>query len=170
MNTPSHFFKLGILLPIAICFCMSACVSVNVGTGKTSKASDVDFTEPSASFRNVKVADTDEAWQSSTTGNSISYISECGPSSDLSLEAIQQDSLSGLNNRDILDSKEVDYNGRAALRTLASGKTDGIDVKVDLMIFKKNGCSYTLSYIGVANEFESERSVFNKFLEGFRAP
>lgn len=161
---------IGIFIFLGSFFLLTSCVSVNVGGDKTSKAKDVAYDSPSSPFSSVKMEGADQTWQSDKTGNTISFISECGPSADMSLESIQTDSLSGLAAKEIKSSEEIEYNNRAALKTHARGKTDGVSVEVKLMIFKKNGCTYTLSYSGVSKTFDREMTHFEKFLKEFKAP
>ena len=42
--------------------------------------------------------------------------------------------------------------------------------RIHSLIFKKNGCMYTLTYIGVPRAYDSDRAIFDEFLKGFQAP
>jgi hypothetical protein len=45
-----------------------------------------------------------------------------------------------------------------------------VTVDVDVLTFKKNSCSYTLTYVGRAQGFEKDHAVFENFLKGFKVP
>lgn len=160
---------LGIFISSLAALMLTSCVSVNVGSGKVEKSKNVEYQNPTSPFSSVRMDGADEAWQSNKTGNTISFISECGPAADVSLQSIQTDSLSGLTEKEIHSAQNIDFNGRAALRTLAQGQTDGVVVEVDMLVFKKNGCTYTLSYLGVKKTFPSEQKYFDQFLKSFKA-
>lgn len=145
------------------------CVSVNVGTEKPEKSNAVTFKEPLAPFERLKESSADQGWKNPKTGNTISYLSECpgpgGPLKDLAQE------LSGLlTSKQMVSQKEDFFNGREALRTQWSGKLEGIPMKLESVVFKKNGCAYTITYVGRSSKFEQEISFFETFLGGFQAP
>lgn len=162
--------RLRYLLFIFIALDLSACISVQLPSGSAAPAKDVTYNAPAKPFQEIKVASADKAWLSKTTGNTISFISDCRGSIDPSLEQIENESLAVLEKLKIVHSKSLNYNGRDARRTQAMGEMDGVQVKTELIIFKKNGCNFTLSYGGVAKSFETEISQFETFLEGFKAP
>lgn len=147
-----------------------SCVSVKIPNGKVTPAEDVELKTPLAPFKEIKIGNSDKAWFSATTGNTISYSSECGGNSDLSLQQIETDSLSALSNLEIIKVEEFTYNGRAARQSLAQGQVDGIPVQLSLLVFKKNGCNFTLSYGGTKKNFEAEKHFFDTFKDHFKAP
>jgi hypothetical protein len=55
------------------------------------------------------------------------------------------------------------FSDRAAYEVTASGKIDGVKAKIWLLVFKKNGCNFTLSYMGSAKSFDRERTAFEEF-------
>ena len=162
MNYHLKFFILSLLL--------SSCVSVNLPGGKVTSAKDVQFAEPGTPFKSIKAANADRTWLSKKTGNTISYLSECGGTADPSLQSVETESLSALNKMQILSTDATTYNGREARQTLANGQLDGVPVQILLLIFKKNGCTYTLSYGGIEKQFSAELRQFESFKASFKAP
>lgn len=153
------------------CFLLftAACVSVKIPTSTGTKATGVKTEDPPSPYEEIKSPSADKAWLSGKTGNTISYLSDCN-AGDPTLQQLETESLMGLSKLKILDSKDTNFNGREALSTLAQGEVDGVSVKTELVVFKKNNCNYTLSYGGLTKNFDKERNAFQKFLEGFRAP
>jgi hypothetical protein len=149
---------------------LGSCVSVNLPGKKVVSAKDVSFEAPSSPFKEIKMANVDKAWLSDKTANTISYFSECGNTADPSLESLESDALSAMNDINVLKSENVQFNGRESRQTLVSGKLDGVPVKMSLILLKKNGCNYTLSYGGTASQFSQEESSFENFKRNFRAP
>ena len=149
---------------------LSSCVSVQLPGGKVTPAKDVQYSEPGVPFEKIKSQNADRTWLSKNTGNTISYLSECGGTADPSLESIESESLSAMNELKILATEELTYNGREARQTTARGEIDGVPVQIALLIFKKNGCTYTLSYGGLQKQFSVEQKYFEKFKTDFKAP
>lgn len=146
-----------------------ACVSVSIGNNEVERADGVKYTAPEQ-FKEEDLPHVDKAWKNTSNGNSISFLSDCKATSDPSLENLRSGVISGLNEVEILNEDFGRYNGRAALRSEVSGYVDGIKSKFDLMIFKKNGCIYILTYVALADTFDEDHKAFKNFLEGFKAP
>ncbi|WP_413582664.1 hypothetical protein [Bdellovibrio sp. HCB288] len=155
---------------IILSILLSSCVSVELPSGKSKPAKDVEFSEPGSPFKTFKTKNVDRAWQSAKTGNTISYLSECGSNADPSLQTLETESLSAINKLEILKQETTTYNGREARQSVSAGTVDGVPVALALVVFKKNGCNYTLSYGGVEKQFNSEFPVFEKFKAEFKAP
>ena len=155
---------------IIIALLLSSCVSVELNGSKVTPAKDVQFSSPGSPFSEIKATGSDRAWLSKKTGNTISYLSECGNANDPSLNEIENESLSVLSNMKIAKSEEGQFNGRGARYSTAVGDVDGVSVQMSLVVFKKNGCNYTLSYSGVEKQFSLEEKYFLKFQTQFKAP
>lgn len=153
-------------------FCVwtiTGCVSVQLGPGKAGRAAGVSFKEPASPFHKITDNNADSAWQSSKTSNTISFFSEC-PQSDAPLEGISDEFHAILKNSKVVDRKMNFFNGREALWTQTEGKLDGIEMKVASAVFRRNGCSYLLTYVARKNRFVDEHATFTQFTEGFKAP
>lgn len=149
---------------------LGACVSVKIQTGTGTPAKDVNYKKPEAPYEIIKVTSADHAWLSSKTGNTISFISDCHGTADPTLQQLEGEPLAVLDKLKIITTKNINYNGRDALRTVAQGEVDGVPVQTELVVFKKNNCNYTLSYGGLTKHFDEETKYFEKFLESFKAP
>jgi hypothetical protein len=149
---------------------LGACVSVNIPTSSSVKAEGTTYTEPTAPFKPIKPQQLDKVWLSEKTGNTISYLSECENAMDPSLKQIEGESLSALGKLKIESSINANFNNRESLLTTASGDVDGIPAKIKLVIFKRNNCSYTLTYAGIEKNFSAELSNFDRFVESFKVP
>ncbi len=155
---------------IGFCILSFGCVTVDVGGSKSTTASDVKYESPNKPFEKSNLGTGDQTWISQKTGNSISYISECKRSVEMSLEQLESDALNVLERLTIESSNRFQYNGREALKTVAVGKVDGIDIKMQLITFKKNNCNYSLSYAAIQTRYELESSFFEQFAKDFQAP
>lgn len=150
-------------------FSLSGCITIGVSKDPVP-AKNIEFQNPVSPFSEKKTKTGDKVWISKKTGNTISYLSDCSAASDLSVDNLESEALSGLEKMEVISTKELDYNQRLAKETLASGIVDGIKVKIWVVTFKKNSCNYNLIYAGKLHSFSSEESAFNKFKENFKAP
>lgn len=149
---------------------LSGCVSVELPNSKTTSAKDVKWSAPGGPFKEIKATNSDKTWMSSSTGNTISFLSECGNTADPSLQILESESLSAIGKINPVSAKVFDFNSRAARESVSSGEVDGVPVQLKLLVFKKNGCNYTLSYGGVLKNFAIEEKYFEDFKQNFKAP
>jgi hypothetical protein len=164
MRIFAHIFLLLVFL-----FKLGACVSVDLVPKGPVRSKAYSTDDPKAPFEELENDQADRAWQNPQTGNTFAVISECSDR-DPELKAVEADNLNALTNAKILQTQNIEFSDREALRTLAQGQVDGVLVKLDLMIFKKHACVYTLSQLGRDKSFEKDRKEFEAFLKGFRLP
>lgn len=158
------------ILLLAPTFALSSCVTVNLGGGKTTTAQGVAYDEPKKPFEEIKLKDADRAWQNDDNGSTISYLSTCNDPSDPSLQAARSDFLASLTGLKVISENESEFNGRDALSTVAEGSVDGVKTRVEMLLFKKNNCLYTLSFVALAKTFNDNHSAYSEFSQSFKAP
>lgn len=154
---------------IAVLPLLAGCVSVSVPSGGGKKADGVRFEAPAAPFRELETG-ADRAWVNESTGNTISFISECGSKADPSLEQLQNEAVNSLEQAEVSDEKTTPFNGRQARFARVKGSLDGVAVTMRLVTLKKNSCNYTLTATGVPADFGKDEAIFDQFLQEFRAP
>lgn len=160
------------LLTVLIIFLMNllACVSVNLPTSsKGTPAKGIVYKEPGHGFDPITEKYGDKTWKNRKTNNLISVLSECG-GNDPSLESLQSELESAMQETDNQESKKLMFNDREALWSEVTGKIDGIPVKLASMIFKKNACNYVITLSGQSKNFEADKNTFQDFLKEFKAP
>lgn len=163
--------RLRLALALAISIpSLAACVTVNIGGSKVERSKGVRVTLPAAPYEEIENTRADGAWKNPSNGNSISYLSTCNDPADPSLETATTELFSDLKNLVIKRQATTEFNGREALDSEVEGKIEGILTRVRSVVFKKNGCLYTLSHVGVAKTFDEDKSKFDQFLAGFEAP
>lgn len=167
-----HLLPLPTRFAIAIASIVFAtsCVSVNIGPKGAQKSEGVTYNSPGSPFKQLENARADGAWLNSDNGNSISYLSTCNDPADPSLETAAREMVADLKDLQTIKSEVTTFNGREALDNEVEGKVEGVSTRIRSMIFKKNGCLYTISMVGITKTFDQDRSRFAEFLKGFRAP
>lgn len=158
------------VLSLTLIALASACVSVNLGGKGPERSKNVSYSAPGGPFQQLKKTEADAAWQNFSNGNSISYLSTCNESADPSLETATEEMISVLGSTRTLTQKSYMFDGRAALDTQAEAKVEGVPTKMRTLVFKKNGCLYTLSLLGVTKNFDQDQKYFDGFVRGFSAP
>jgi hypothetical protein len=113
---------------------------------------------------------TDLAWQNSKTGNTLAVLTECSETIDPSLKSLEGEMVQALDTPNTLKSENSVFEDRESLRSLVAGKVDGVPVKMDILTFKKNSCSYILTYMGKSEKFDQDHQIFENFLKGFKVP
>ena len=157
------------LLTLILSFLFVSCVTVDLIPQPGQSFKDVTFKTPPEAFENTDNDDLDKLWIHKN-GASISFLSNCHPSDDPSLESIQKSIVSSIEDTQVLASKPFRYNSRSALRTSIQGNVDGIASKFDLVIFKKHNCIFVLTYTSLPNIYSKNLRDFEDFIRNFRVP
>jgi len=159
-----------LLAQVLVLFTASACISLNLTPQKGERSKGVQFTPPSAPYISLSTTHADLAWQNKQNGNSISYFSTCNDPADPSLEIISNELFADMRDLNVIRRDTRLFNAREALDIEVEGKVEGVPTKVRALIFKKNGCIYTLTLVGLPPVFEEDRGRFDGFLRSFQAP
>lgn len=163
------WIQLSTALALSVAF---GCVSVNIPRPSQEKAKvELGFSPPSP-FRKKAVdgLSADSVWMNADNGNSISYLTQCGDDADPTLESLRHEVLVGLSDVTVVSQDKFSFNAREALRSQVRGLVDGVETQMDVVVFKKNRCIYTLALTGVGTRMAQDRSTFQRFLDGFKAP
>ena len=149
---------------------ISGCVSVSIQTPKISKSKDILFVPPGEPFKSIKNETVDSAWQSTKNGNTLAFLSECSEKHDPALKTMESENLSALTNLQIISSTTAVFNDRESLETTVDGLVDGIPIRMSLLLFKKNGCSFTITYVGRQKYFDNNKNIYEVFKKEFKLP
>ncbi len=155
---------------VTVTLVTAACVSVNIGPKGAERSQGVEFNAPGSPYESLKETPADGAWQNRANGNSISYFSTCNDPADPSLETVARELFAGLAEMKEVATHRGTFNGRESLEMEVEGRVEGVLTRIRSLMFKKNGCLYTLSHIGIPKSFEQDRSRFNEFMRSFQAP
>ena len=164
--------KIGTVFIIFASAIFSGCFSVDtlLAPPAPKKADGLVLNPPKNNFKEIKNSTVDQAWQNSKNGNTIAYLSECFVKADIPLKTIEEENLEAMTNIEVVEDQDTTYNDREALFSTVNGKVDGVDVRLRLILFKKNSCTYTLSYVGRTKYFLVDENAFKTFVEDFKAP
>lgn len=147
-----------------------ACVSVNIGQDQASRSSGVTFDGPEAGFEKIDNSRADQAWKNKTTGSTIAYQSSCGETADVPLESIAEEIFFGFEEKIVIRDQRKPFDGREALDAEREGKIDGVATRIRAIAYKKNTCTYVLTFIGLPKHFAADSTQFVRFVDSFKAP
>jgi hypothetical protein len=83
------------------------------------------------------------------------------------LSALTNRLLGGYTERKIDAQETVPLAGREALRTRLTAKLDGVPMALDLLVLKRNGCVFDLSYAAPPDRYRAGLPDFERFVGGF---
>ncbi|HPQ82009.1 MAG TPA: hypothetical protein PLZ86_09890 [bacterium] len=103
-----------------------------------------------------------------TYKSSISTDAYCGSGdSNRRLDALGGDIASALENRTLIEEKSFMLDGRGALRQRIGGFQDGVEVEVDLVVVRKDGCVFDFYSVSPPGPPEGLTSDFEAFFTAF---
>ncbi len=159
-----------ILIPF-LCYFSAACVSIKLPTSdnnaKTTKYNNINFQPPTLPFYESSSSYADKVWLSQKTGNSLSYLSSC-PAQKNDLELLQTDSISVLQQVQVVARKKIILNKANALETIYEGYSDEKKVRVALLSFIEHGCEFLVTYTGLEQTFDQEKKSYDDFKTTFK--
>ncbi|NVB41845.1 hypothetical protein G6O69_28695 [Pseudenhygromyxa sp. WMMC2535] len=152
-----------------------------------SKEATYRFGLPGPAWEQLVQKDTQVAWHHSTDPAVIQIYSECGDHGDSDLEDFTDHQRIDYATWEILEEPtgELDAEGqprmrskqyyttiaeREALRTTVQANLDGVDVLIEYVVLKKNGCLFDLTYIAMPEIFDAHAPEFQRVIDGFRFP
>lgn len=127
------------------------------------------------------------AWFHSKSSSVIQVRSQCAEHGDSSLEMFTEHIGADFEDWELLqrDSGKVDRRGRPimqvqqsefkladrrAVRSSIQAKLDGVKIRLEIVVVKKNGCLFDLMYISRPDDFEKRLPAFERVVAGFRFP
>lgn len=86
---------------------------------------------------------------------------------DVPLAALTQHLFIRFTEREVEEQQVVPFDGREAMRTVVVAKLDGVPLKFDAWVLKKDGCVYDLTYLAPPARFAEGVASFEAFVRGF---
>ncbi len=126
-----------------------------------------------------RLANVPRAWrQLETTNTGIALRDEenrgtalvngrCGRDEDVPLKALTQHLFFAFTERNIEQEELVPFDDREALHTTLTAKLDGVPMRFDVWVLKRDGCVYDLLYFAPRDGFERGAPAFLELVRGF---
>ena len=102
-------------------------------------------------------------------GGTIVASARCDDVEDVPLDVLTNHLLFEIVIHGEFTRTPFTLDGRAALRTRLEGELDGVPVALDLIVMKKDGCTYDLQLIAAPVQYARCQADFDAFVRGFAA-
>ncbi|MEM6787287.1 MAG: hypothetical protein AAF715_07175 [Myxococcota bacterium] len=89
------------------------------------------------------------------------------PSDDVPLMALKNHLFLQFTEREVHAEEVVPFDGREALHTELTASLDGVPMRYDVWVLKKDGCVYDLLYAAPPERFGAGRGSFRALVDGF---
>ncbi|MBI1949074.1 MAG: hypothetical protein HYS27_25525 [Deltaproteobacteria bacterium] len=123
--------------------------------------------EPGEGWRRLDLAAANVAWFNDALAASLMTNSHCEGVKDAPLTGLTEDLLIGLTDRVVVSQQTRPCSRREALETIVSGKLDGVDRKLALLVLKKDGCVYDIVLGAGPEHFDAALVAFARVRDGF---
>lgn len=108
------------------------------------------------------------AFHNEDLGSTIAVDAFCGPAfEDSPLVTLTSQLIAGVEDYRVLSSNEFMLDERGALRTVAKGRVDGVEMTYDIVVVKKNKCIIDFMMISPDGNYLSARNDFENFFYAF---
>jgi hypothetical protein len=120
------------------------------------------------SWRRVDISHAALAFRDEGEDASVVVNARCGvDGEDVPLSALTQHLFIRFTDREIVDQKVVPFDRREAMRTVITAKLDGVPMKFDVWVMKKDGCVYDLGFMAPPARFDRGAEGFERFVASF---
>jgi hypothetical protein len=123
-------------------------------------------TPPAAGWQRVGTPGDSVAF-SHPAGGTMAAHATCQDAEDVPLDVLTNHLLFGVEQRRERSRVPTTVSGRGALRTRLTGTLDGVPVGLDLVVLKKDGCTYDLLLIAAPGTIAARQPEFERFVAGF---
>lgn len=123
-----------------------------------------------AGWSQLKIEDAQLAFRHAEGGTLLANA-WCGTDhiEDLPLDVLTNHLLFGVEATRTIQRTPFSLDARAALRSHIVGTMDGVPVELDLVVVKKDGCTYDFQLVtGVTGDYEKRRPDFEAFYGAFQ--
>lgn len=110
------------------------------------------------------------AWERAPSAGVIQVRAQCEEHGDSSLASFTDHLRIDFGAWNIQQQSSMELIGREALRTRVQAELDGVPVSLELVVVKKNGCLFDLSYVSPPRAFEAGIPAFDQVVAGFEFP
>jgi len=148
-----------------------ACVACGAHfDGRVYRAKGVAFAVSAvpAAWQPLPDRDAALAFRDPAAHATILVNARCGlTSDDVPLTALTQHLFIEFTRRTIDEQTLLPFDGREALHSRMTADLDGVPMRYDVWVLKKDGCVYDLLYFAPPSGFERGAAAFTQFVQGF---
>jgi hypothetical protein len=122
-------------------------------------------------WRRVDLTGADVAFRDDERSGSTLFDVQCSQrDDDAPLSALTGHLIMGTTERTFETEEVVPFDRREAQHTILRAKLDGVPMRYDIYVMKKNGCVFDLVYVAPPDHFAEGAADFERFALGVHAP
>lgn len=110
------------------------------------------------------------AWRHRSLPLMIQVRSQCQEHGDSDLESFTDHLRIDFNEWKVVEERYVTLVERDAMRSTVDAELDGVPIKLELIVLKKDGCLFDLQLFGPPNYHPRGVQDFESVVAGFRFP
>lgn len=152
-----------ILFPILF----TACVSSMLQGSPPTFSSEIRIADPKAPFT-LNRTSVFPSWKSSKSGNVITVISDCDPSSTVSLSGLHRMVEDSVSNLEVVKEENTMFQNKPAVFKVVRGEIDGHNIELESISFRRKSCGYVSTLSGKVGSLQQDEPEFNRFNSGFK--
>lgn len=121
-------------------------------------------------WRVIPIAGADLAFRDDAHDGSVLIDIRCSErDGDAPLSVLTEHLIMGTTERSIETQATIPFDDREAMRTTLAAKLDGVPMRYDIYVMKKDGCVYDLVYVAPPDPFVAGAPAFERFVENLHA-
>jgi hypothetical protein len=121
-------------------------------------------------WRTIPISGADLAFRDDRHRGSVLIDVRCGErDGDAPLSVLTEHLIMGTTERSIETQATIPFDGREAMRTTLDAKLDGVPMRYDIYVMKKDGCVYDLVYVAPPEPFVAGEPAFERFVGSVHA-
>jgi hypothetical protein len=122
------------------------------------------------SWRRIEVGGADLAFRDPSREGSALFDVGCGRhDDDAPLSVLTEHLIMGTTEREFDTQEVIPFDGREAMHSLLRAKLDGVPMRYDIYVLKKDGCVYDVVYVAPPDRFPAGSGEFERFAGGLHA-
>ncbi len=122
-----------------------------------------------AQWRRVDFSGNDLAWVHVGSPHVLAMNATCDEHGDPPLDVLTTHLTFGFTDKELKLRSDKLLDGREALFSQYTAKLDGVEVELELVVVKKNGCVHDFMYVAPLGHLEDQRPAFENLLNEFTA-
>ncbi len=154
------------LIILALIF-LASCASLDINV-ENKKSEKYEIGKLPDYWAPIKDTTADASYWSKKTGATILINSLCEKYGSASLYVLTQNILRGVDDLNAEVEEEIMLVDRKALHTIATGKIDGVLIKTNIYVMRKDYCIYDFTYQVQAEFYSKDVKDFENLVKSFK--
>ena len=149
-------------------FLIAGCATLNISIDE-KKSTQYEYATLPQHWKHIENTKADASFWSEKSAATIFINSLCRRYENTSLHQLTRNLLLGIQDISIIKTESIMLDEREAKHTIATGKLDGVAVKMNIYVTRKNYCIYDMSYSAIDKNYDIDLSDFEKLVSSLKS-